>query len=208
MPIKKMEMKKQSRYNLGINNFWLNFTYYACSLVLKATHKIHLEGLENIPKEGAALILPKHHYEIDIPLTTILIKEAVNRKAHFIMKQELAKGIFGRLLIKCGAIPINRENILSSIQELKYARKKIEEGNLLVVYPEGKRVNYKMGEINPEILKLWQKYDIPFIPVGIEYRRRDIYLRAGKAIENKNIPASELADIVRKEIARLSNLNY
>lgn len=194
-------MPQESKYNLGINNLVFNLAYYTCKAFLILRYNVHIEGEENIPKNGSAIILPKHQHEFDIPLTAMLIK-SVGRKAYFVMKNTLNTPLLDYILRKCGGVPIDRDNIRNSIQEFKYLKKKVSDGELLVVYPEGRKSEGKMSGGRLGVFQMWRDYLL--IPVGIEYKGRDVYVKAGTAIEAKGMKAEELSEIVMGEIARLS----
>jgi 1-acyl-sn-glycerol-3-phosphate acyltransferase len=89
-------------------------------------------------------------------------------------------------------------------------------GEIVVVHPEGTRIKGKIGQIKTEYVnltkELWEKYElaIPIIPVGIEYEnmgvpRSRVYLRAGTSLD---VRKDNLAELVRVELAALSNLPY
>ena len=56
-------------------------------LVLFSFHRITMEGLEHLPKEGPALLLPKHcTYGRDVALEAIALHRATGRYANFLMR--------------------------------------------------------------------------------------------------------------------------
>ncbi len=100
-------------------------------MLLSLRYKIIYEGSEQIPKEGAVLMLGNHISWID----WILVQFAVERRIRFVMERDIYhwKGV--HRLWKLGrAIPISER---ASKDAFKEAREALSKGELLGVYPEG-----------------------------------------------------------------------
>ncbi|HZX48636.1 MAG TPA: lysophospholipid acyltransferase family protein, partial [Nitrospirota bacterium] len=87
-----------------------------------------------IPLSGGVIIAANHFSYLDIPL----LSYGLNRPANFVGKKQLFTiPIVGTLLRLLGGIPIDREKIDRSA--LREIMKKLNSGNVVVIYPEGTR---------------------------------------------------------------------
>lgn len=99
------------------------------------------KGLENIPREGGAIIAANHLAVIDdalLPLTS-------PRMIHFMGKAEYfeGKGIKGKFkkwwFTSVGVFPVDRSGGSKSLGALNHAREIIEDGHLFGIHIEGTR---------------------------------------------------------------------
>mgnify|MGYP002413660615 FL=1 len=52
-------------------------------------HRVVVEGGHNLPREGAGLLLPKHHAYRDIMVEGVLLHRLTKRYATYVMKRGL-----------------------------------------------------------------------------------------------------------------------
>ena len=105
--------------------------------LLKLIYRIRIEGLENLPKQGPAIIAANHLSFLDsffIPLAVPRRKVTYLAKADY-FKSWKTKWFFNMV----GQIPTEREGGKKSQRSLDVARGVLEEGKLLGIYPEGTR---------------------------------------------------------------------
>lgn len=128
-----------------------------------------VRGLKNIPK--APFILVSNHVSyLDIIIDSYL---CVPRKFHFIGQIDGFKGIIKRLIqtvyFLSGVIPLDRRNDKSREDALKKAIKVLKGGNILVLYPEGRRsTNGEVQEGKFGTAKIFLQTGIPVVPAGIK----------------------------------------
>lgn len=181
-------------------------------------YKTEVFGIENIPADGSVLVLAKHQRIDDIPLT--LSRALFRRRWNVwcVMKDALAKPIFFNFFLKCGGIPLNRNEPRKSKQHLLHARKMLYSGNMMAIFPEQTTVPYAMGKGRSGAFRFIAgkpKEPLPVLCLGLEYqkvgflRRTKFTIRAG---ELKHFTAEQDADQFLHEcmveIARLTNLVY
>lgn len=126
---------------------------------------ITLEGLENIPVEGPAILCPNHISFFDSVFTTVF----AGRQISFVGKAEYmdswkTKYIFPAL----GMIPIDRSGGSKSEGALLAAEAVLRRGELFGIYPEGTRSRDGMlykGHTGAARLAL--KVGCPILPIGI-----------------------------------------
>jgi acyl-[acyl-carrier-protein]-phospholipid O-acyltransferase/long-chain-fatty-acid--[acyl-carrier-protein] ligase len=96
--------------------------------------KIRIVGAENIPKQGAGLIVSNHVSYAD----AILIGYATPRFIRFLMWQPLYENRwlnwFSRLFL---AIPVSENSPKEALRALRQARAELKKGMLVGVFPEG-----------------------------------------------------------------------
>ena len=108
-----------------------------------ARHRLgpSVEGLDNIPRKGGAIIAANHLAVIDDALIPITCP----RMVHFMGKAEYfeGKGIKGRFkkwwFTSVGVFPVDRSGGNKSLGALEHAREIIEEGHLFGIHIEGTR---------------------------------------------------------------------
>ena len=104
------------------------------SIFARVFFRLKVSGVENIPLSGGVIIAANHFSYLDIPL----LSYGLNRPANFIGKKQLFTiPVAGTLLRLLGGIPIDREKIDRSA--LREIMKKLNSGNIVVIYPEGTR---------------------------------------------------------------------
>lgn len=100
-----------------------------------------VEGIENIPAQGPAIIASNHLAVIDDGLLPIVSP----RMIHFMAKDEYftGTGIKGRFkkwwFTSVGVFPVDRSGGSKSLGALETARKVLEDGNIFGIHPEGTR---------------------------------------------------------------------
>ena len=126
---------------------------------------LNVEGFEQIPADGPALLCPNHISFFDSPLLTFL----VHRNISFVGKAEYmdswkTKYVFPAM----GMIPIDRSGGSASAAALDLAEGVLRRGELFGMYPEGTRSrdgNLHKGRTGAA--RLAMSVDCPIFPVGI-----------------------------------------
>lgn len=92
-------------------------------------------GREYIPRTGPALIAANHISFLDPPAVGTAIRF---RRTYYFAKQELFQvPVFGWIIRKCYAFPVNREG--DDKEAFRHAINLLKAGELLTVFPEGGR---------------------------------------------------------------------
>ena len=161
-------------------------------------HRLAVEGGSNLPREGPALILPKHCAYRDILLEGVLLYRFTRRYANYIMKV----GLWGVLELMGGVKVVrpkdirriaDREQRRAEIRRARAANQQMQayldglyqSGEVVVSHPEGMRYQDKLGPLQKEVVEhLVQAEErlgvrVPLIPVGLEY---DSYARPGARV--------------------------
>ncbi|MDD6372997.1 MAG: lysophospholipid acyltransferase family protein [Bifidobacteriaceae bacterium] len=127
-------------------------------------------GVENIPKEGGAIIAANHLAVIDdavIPMTS-------PRMVHFMGKAEYfeGKGIKGRFkkwwFTQAGVFPVDRAGGAKSQGAMDTARELIEQGHVFGIHPEGTRSpDGRLFRGHTGVARLAYETGVPLIPTAI-----------------------------------------
>ena len=146
---------------------WLAFTPMMRVLVGLATklmYRVRIEGAENIPAEGGALLVANHVSWADGALLYLNCPRRIRYVAH-------ADFIGGRLLSRLArdtrAIPIvpGRK---STVRSLRNAREALKQGDVVCIFPEG--ALSRTGQIqgfNRGFLSIIKGTNVPVIPIHL-----------------------------------------
>ncbi len=104
------------------------------SFLVKLFFRFKVVNELNVPKKGGVIVAANHNSYFDIPL----LDSALYRKADNMAKVELfSNPLLARLFRVLGGFPIRRGKMdRAAMQE---AVRRLKDGRLLVVYPEGTR---------------------------------------------------------------------
>lgn len=127
-------------------------------------YRIKVNGMENLPKEGAALVCPNHVHALD----TVIVVVHANRKINVLAKEELFESRFLRFLAKVfGVYPVKQNS--ADLSAIKTSLKLLKNKELLLIYPEGTRNGMEKGKpIKNGPMTIAIKAGVPIIPVGIK----------------------------------------
>lgn len=122
-----------------------------------------VEGKENIPAYGGAIIAPNHISLWDPPL----MGSALSRRIHFMAKEELfSYPVFSWIITQLKAFPVKRGT--ADRNAIRTAVTLLEQGELVGLFPEGTRgKNGVLGPAEPGVLMIAAKANVPIIPVAI-----------------------------------------
>jgi 1-acyl-sn-glycerol-3-phosphate acyltransferase len=99
---------------------------------VRAVYRVEVTGAEHVPVAGSALIAGNH----DSVLDPVVLGAAVERDLCFLGKSELWRfKPLAWVLDGIGAIPIDRGR--GDLEALARARRALEEGRLVAIFPQG-----------------------------------------------------------------------
>ena len=133
---------------------------------LRAIYRIRPEGLENVPKKGAAIIAANHVSFLDSFFIPLVVKR---RKVTYLAKADYFKSWKTSWFFKsAGQISCERVGGSKSQQSLEIALDVLKSGNLLGIYPEGTRSpDGRLYRGRTGIARLALASGVPVIPTGL-----------------------------------------
>ncbi len=131
--------------------------------VLRLWFRIRVAGLDHIPEEGATIIAPNHKNFLD-PFFIGIVTE---RPVRYMAKTELFRGPLRWLFPRLGAFPVRRGE--ADAEALATARAVLEAGGVVVVFPEGTRVEQPdaLGAPHHGAGRLAIETGAPIVPAAI-----------------------------------------
>ena len=164
--------------------------------------RVHISGIEKIPKDTKLLFVSNHRSNFDPIITWYALKKW---EIAFVSKPENFKvPFFGRIIRKCCFMPIDRENPRNAIVTINRAAKLLKKQEVSIgIYPEGTRS--KTCELLPfhnGVFKIAQKVEAPIVVLSITgtekiskaapFRRSDVYLDVLEVFSNIKETKTEL----------------
>ena len=142
---------------------WAKSNHWLMRVIVGTTFEI--EGLDNIPKDGAYILAPKHQSFWDVYALLPWLSDPF-----FILKRELMRiPLFGWYVAKQRMVPVDRSargRAMAAV--MRRAKDEIATGRQLIIYPEGTRrspgapPDYKYG-----IARLYRDLQVPVVPVAM-----------------------------------------
>jgi 1-acyl-sn-glycerol-3-phosphate acyltransferase len=195
--------------------------------------RIKVEGRENIPKKGPAVLAANHQSFCD----SFFIPLVVTRKVTFLAKAEYFDSKKTAWFFRAaGQIPIHRGGGSASERALETARTEVlGKGRLLCLYPEGTRtLDEYVHKGRTGVTRLSRECGVPIIPVGVvgtvevqpvnsKFMRpfKHVTIRFGRPMEmpppvdpddpmegHDHTECRAFTDSLMREIARLSEREY
>lgn len=130
-------------------------------LLARGLFRLEVWGSDGVPATGG-IILAANHVSL---LDPIVVGASLQRSVHYLGKEELfrSQGL-AWLLRHLHAIPVSRDRLSPST--VKGAARLLEEGKILLVFPEGTRGDGRvLGAGRPGIGVLAARTGVPTVPV-------------------------------------------
>jgi 1-acyl-sn-glycerol-3-phosphate acyltransferase len=102
---------------------------------LRLWFRVRVTGLEHLPPDAAAILAPNHKSFLD----PFFIGLVAHRPLRYMAKVEMFRGPLARLLVRLGGFPVRRGE--ADAEAVETARAILGQGGLVVVFPEGTRVD-------------------------------------------------------------------
>ena len=188
----------------SVMSYWAFF-----EIIMRTLYTFKYEGLENVPKSGAVLLLGNHVSWID----WLILQLPLQRRINFMIDKDIYNWkMFHATLKKGEVIPLSAKAPKDSLKE---AQKRLQDNRIVVIFPEGEishggelsnfRRGYELIEKSPQL------EIIPFFIDGVfgswfaRYKKdtqkcifckREITLYFGEKAPN-DIKADALKDIIQ-----------
>lgn len=147
-----------------VPEFLLRFVAW---LLVKAVYRLRTSGLDNIPQEGAAVLVANHVSFAD----AVIIMGASPRPIRFVMDHRIFRTpLLGFVFRHCGAIPIASAKEDPAMMEAAFAEvgRALADGDLVGIFPEGNITHD--GEVQPfrpGISRILESKPVPVVPMAL-----------------------------------------
>jgi 1-acyl-sn-glycerol-3-phosphate acyltransferase len=183
-----------------------------CRILTTLLFDLKVYGVRNVPRDGGVLILSNHQSYLD----PVLLAVRLYRPVSFLARSTLFRGGFGVLIRKLHAFPVNQDGFAKAALEETIRR--LNEGHVLNVYPEGSRT--KTGEIAPVqrgVALILRKAHVPVVIAAIDgsfeawtkgrklFKPYPIRVLYGKPMHLGHLRGEEMLRTIETELHRLFN---
>ena len=140
-------------------------TTWCRQIAVTAGAKVKVHGLENLPKDTAAVFISNHSSYMDIPA----IWGYIPVQFRIMAKRSLFYVPFmGWFLWRAGHIPVDRGNARTAVANMNRVIEKLHEGCSLVVFAEGHRSpDGALQEFKFGGFKMAHKAGVPIVPITL-----------------------------------------
>lgn len=135
--------------------------YWIARALIRSLWSVRVRGAEHVPADGAVILAPNHAGFVDGPL----LMSAAPRPLHALVKKELFRGPISWILRGVGQISVDRDD--PSRAALASARAVLDDGRVLVVFPEGTRGEGDFSELRTGLAWFALRSSAPVVPVVI-----------------------------------------
>ena len=147
--------------------FWVGLAAAAFYPLTAIGKRVYL-GAEKIPRQGPAVLVMNHISHLDPAVDAVFVHRQ-KRVPRFFLKASLKDvPIFGRIVTGSGQIPVARGSSAAG-DSLKAAHQALQEGKVIVIYPEGTITKDPLGwpkEAYSGAARLALQNDVPVIPIA------------------------------------------
>lgn len=128
-------------------------------------YRTSVEGVENVPQDGALIICSNHISLLDMFL---FVYPILPRRIYFMAKEELFRTpLLANILNRLGAYPIKRGR--GDLHSAKTTLRLLNEGKAIGIFPEGTRRKKDKKKIRPKYgaILFALESGAPILPIGI-----------------------------------------
>jgi 1-acyl-sn-glycerol-3-phosphate acyltransferase len=177
--------------------WFYDIVWGSSAVVMRTVFRMTAEGVEHIPREGGVVLAPMHRSYFDTLAVGVPIKP---RRFRAMAKYELfLVPLLGRAIALGGGFPVKRS--VQDMEAYETAVRLLQEGELLLVFPEGTR--NRDGNARPQLgaARLAIEAGAAFVPVaiagsdGIRFfppRLPQIRLYYGEPVQLDDLPTDDL----------------
>ena len=152
-----------------MNNWFFRFVWHVFGPIFRFFQPVSVEGLENLPPSGA-LLCPNHSSNWDPVLLVITLP--IDYRLHIMAKDSLFRiPVVKWVITHLGAFPVARGN--SDLNAVKTAIRSIKDGDNLLIFPEGTRVE-KEGDMQAKggVAIIGIRSGAKLVPVFVDGKKR------------------------------------
>jgi 1-acyl-sn-glycerol-3-phosphate acyltransferase len=154
--------------------WFVRLTYFTGRTIMRCLTRVRIEGLEggHLATDGPLIIASNHLSNADPIVIGSWLGPALGRRVHWLGKQEaLEVPIIGWAMIQNGVFGIRRG--AADVEAFRLAKRILDEGHVLVVFPEGTRSpTAGLQEAKDGLAVLALRTSAPILPIGMSGTER------------------------------------
>jgi 1-acyl-sn-glycerol-3-phosphate acyltransferase len=133
-------------------------------IILKLIAKVEIEGIENVPPTGGAIVVTNHIGRLDAMLGVVL---ADREDIIMMVAEKYQTNFFWNFMVKnLDALWLNRDE--ADFRTLRIVQNRLKAGEILGMAPEGTRSKTEsLTYGKPGAAYLADKASVPIIPIGL-----------------------------------------
>ena len=136
-------------------------------LLIHSVYRLEKSGLDNIPDEGAAVLVCNHVSFVD----ALIVAAACRRPIRFVMDHNIFRVPVLNFVFRTGrAIPIASAREDPALLEKAYDEiaQGLEQGDLVCIFPEGRITDTgEMYPFRPGIMRIVERTPVPVVPLAL-----------------------------------------
>ena len=138
------------------------FAHWVVRAFFAVYFRLEVEGRENVPQHGGAVIAANHASYLDPPA----VGAAMPRKLNFMAKEQLFRiPVLASVIKALGAFPVRPAS--GDRAAIAHALKVLGSGQLMGIFPQGRRADNDDLALRGGAVFLALKTNVPLIPVAV-----------------------------------------
>lgn len=136
--------------------------------VARAVTRVRIEGdTDAIPREGPLILAANHISNADAVLIGAFLTPKLGRRIHWLGKKEMFEWpVVGWMARNGGVVPVDRA--AADVEAFRVARRILEAGHVLMVFPEGTRSTSGELQVPKDGLSMLAlRSDATIVPIGV-----------------------------------------
>ncbi len=140
-------------------------SFWSRLILLISGVRVHVEGMENIPRGRTVVFLSNHQGAFDIPV----LQGFIPVQFRWVAKKSLFRvPLIGWSMTLAGYIAIDRDNAAEALRSMEAAARRIRKGTSVLIFPEGTRSDTgKLLPFKRGGFMLAAKSGVPIVPVAV-----------------------------------------
>lgn len=147
-------------------------------LVMSAVYRVRVEGIEHVPRTGAAVLAPNHISVLDGPALSAVTGTHRRRATRNLIAAEVFRGWLGWILDQASQIPIRRGT--GDTGALDEAVDALRQGSCVGIFPEGRVGDdpSQLQRVRSGLTRIALPSGSPVVPVGV-WGTHEVWPRQG-----------------------------
>ena len=166
---------RSTALDMAIDPFWAPLAMVVTQdLALHYLRERTVLGAENLPKNGPVLLAPTHRARWDALMIPMAAgRRITGRDCRFMVTRTEMSGLQGWFLHRLGCFAVDQDK--PSLTTLRFALDLLENGQQLVVFPEGRinrtdaPIQLEQGTVRLAQLAQRRGIDVQVVPLGLAY---------------------------------------